>query len=94
MGVPPIACDVYGPPTFIDANPRSPFRAGWLVPPDDEAALADALVAAVSNPTERALRAANGRRGVVAGSMTWPRIAARIVDLYEQARTSARGATT
>jgi glycosyltransferase involved in cell wall biosynthesis len=94
MGVPPIACNVYGPPTFIDANPRSPFRAGWLVPPDDEAALADALVAAVSNPTERALRAVNGRRGVVAGSMTWPRIAAQIVDLYEQARTSARGATT
>ena len=93
MGVPPIACNVFGPPTFIDADPRSSCRAGWLVPPDDEAALADALVAAVSDPAERALRAANGR-ALVARSLTWPQIAAQIAALYEQARASTRSATT
>ena len=84
---------MFGPPTFIDADPRSSCRAGWLVPPDDEAALADALVAAVSDPAERALRAANGR-ALVARSLTWPQIAAQIAALYEQARAPTRSATT
>ena len=74
MGVPPIACDAFGPPTFIDADPRSPARAGWLVPPDDEVALGHALAAAASDPAERAIRAANGRT-LIARFFTWPRIA-------------------
>ena len=85
MGVPPIACDAFGPPTFIDAAPRSPSRAGWLVPPDDEVALGHALAAASSDPAERAIRAANGRT-LVTRSFTWPRIAARTAAVYEEAR--------
>ncbi len=61
-GVPVIACDVAAPPTFIDADPGSPDRCGWLVPPDDEEALAAALVAAAQAPAERAIRGANGIR--------------------------------
>ena len=62
MGVPVIACRVAAPPTYIDDDPASPDRCGWLVPPDDEEALAEALVAAASDPAERAIRGANGRR--------------------------------
>ena len=93
MGVPPIACDAFGPPTFIDADPRSPSRAGWLVPPDDEVALSQVLVAAASDPAERAIRAANGRT-LVERSFTWPRIAARTAAVYEEARAPAPGPST
>ncbi len=62
MRLPVIACDVAAPPTYIDADPASPDRSGWLVPPDDEAALARALVDAASDPAERAIRGENGRR--------------------------------
>jgi glycosyltransferase involved in cell wall biosynthesis len=84
MGVPPIACDAEGPPSFIDADPASPVRCGWLVRPDDEADLAAALVAAASDPSERALRAANGGR-LVAERFTWPSIAARVAEVYDEA---------
>jgi len=83
MGVPPIACDVGGPPTFIDGDPASPARAGWLVPPDDEAALATALVAAARDAAERALRGANGR-AMVARRFTWPAIASDLATLYDE----------
>jgi glycosyltransferase involved in cell wall biosynthesis len=88
MGVPSIACDAFGPPTFIDADPHSPSRAGWLVPPDDEIALGHALAAAASDPAERAIRAANGRK-LVARSLTWPRIAARTAAVYDEALACA-----
>ncbi len=83
MGVPPIACDAAGPPTFIDADPASPTRTGWLVPPDDEAALADALATAASDTAERALRGANGR-AMVAQRFTWPAIASDVATLYDE----------
>ncbi len=83
MGVPPIACDAAGPPTFIDADPASPDRAGWLVPPDDETALVDALIAAVSDAPERKLRGANGR-AMVTRTFTWPAIASDLAVLYDE----------
>jgi glycosyltransferase involved in cell wall biosynthesis len=83
MGVPPIACDAGGPPTFIDADPASPTRAGWLVPADDEAALATTLVVAARDAAERALRAANGR-AMVARRFTWPAIASDLATLYDE----------
>ena len=43
-----------GPPSFINVIPGEPD--GWLVPPDDETALADAMVTAVNDPAERARR--------------------------------------
>ena len=83
MGVPPIAGDAGAPPSFIDADPDSPTRAGWLVPPGDEAALASALVEAVSDPGERELRGANGRR-LARRRFGWPGIARRVVAIYEE----------
>jgi glycosyltransferase involved in cell wall biosynthesis len=88
MGVPPIAGDAGAPPSFIDADPGSPDRAGWLVPPGDEAALAAALVEAARDPAERALRGANGRR-LARERFGWPGIARRVVAVYEELAGSA-----
>ena len=88
MGVPPIAGDAGAPPTFIDADPASPTRSGWLVPPGDEAALAAALVDAAADPAERALRGANGRR-LARRRFGWPGIARRVVGIYAAAAVPA-----
>jgi glycosyltransferase involved in cell wall biosynthesis len=81
MGVPPIACDAGAPPTFIDDGPASPGRSGWLVPPDDEAALADALVQAAADRAERARRGRAGRAHVLE-HFAWPALARRVEELY------------
>ena len=52
-----------GPPSFVDVVPGEPD--GWLVPPDDEEALAAAIVQAVNNGGEREL-AGRERRAHVA----------------------------
>ncbi len=84
MRVPVIACRVAAPPTFIDDDPASPERCGWLVPPDDEVALARALVIAASDPAERAIRGENGRRRVHE-RFSWDHIAHAVADVYEAA---------
>ena len=84
MGVPPIACAAGGPPTFIDADPASPSRSGWLVRPDDEGSLADALVAAASDPVERERRGAAGREQVIE-RYSWPGLARRVERIYAAA---------
>ena len=83
MGVPPIAGDAGAPPSFIDADPDSPGRAGWLVPPGDEAALAAALVEA-ARPGRAG--AAGRQRGAPprAERFGWPGIARRVVAIYEE----------
>jgi glycosyltransferase involved in cell wall biosynthesis len=52
-GLPVVAVDAHGPAGIVE-----PGRTGWLVPPDDQAALAEALVEAVNHPAERARRGA------------------------------------
>jgi glycosyltransferase involved in cell wall biosynthesis len=46
-GLPVIAVDRYGPAAIVD-----PGETGWLVEPDDEATLADALVDVVNRPDD------------------------------------------
>jgi glycosyltransferase involved in cell wall biosynthesis len=75
-GLPAIAVDAHGPGQIVDDG-----TTGWLVEPDDEEALADALVAAVNNPAER------GRRGEAARAdvrerYSWPALAGRVADVY------------
>ena len=84
MRLPVIACDVAAPPTYIDADPASPDRSGWLVPPDDEAALAQALVDAASNPAERDIRGENGRRRA-RERFPWERVARSVAEIYAAA---------
>ena len=47
-GLPAVAVDAHGPAEIVDAG-----ETGWLVPPDDEDALAEALVEAVNGGAER-----------------------------------------
>ena len=51
-----------GPPSFVNVVRGEPD--GWLVPADDEEALADAIVAAVGDAAERRRRGDNGARHV------------------------------
>ena len=48
-GLPALAVNAFGPAEIVDAG-----DTGWLVPPDDEAALADALVEAVNDDARAA----------------------------------------
>jgi glycosyltransferase involved in cell wall biosynthesis len=61
--VPPIAVGRFGPADIIE-----PGATGWLVPPDDEQALADAIVEAVNRPKERDRR---GRLAHAAAHERW-----------------------
>lgn len=82
-GLPVIAKDAYGPAEIVDHG-----ETGWLVPPDDEDALADALVDAVNDPGKRA------RKGEAAyeearSRYAWPALAKGVAEVYEQVRTGS-----
>ena len=76
-GLPAIAVDRYGPAEIVDDG-----ETGWLVEPDDEEALAAAMVEAVNDRQERrrrgeaALEAARDR-------YAWPALAERVADLFD-----------
>jgi glycosyltransferase involved in cell wall biosynthesis len=67
-GLPVVAVDAHGPAGIVDAG-----QTGWLVPPDDQDALAEALVEAVNHPAER------GRRGTLAQAAVRARYSATSV---------------
>ena len=66
-GLPAIAVDAWGPAGIVGHG-----ETGWLVEPDDELGLANALVHAVNCPTER--RRAAGRGGA-RERYSWPALA-------------------
>lgn len=76
--LPLIAVDRFGPAEIVE-----PGRTGWLVEPDDRAALADALVAAVNDPAERARRGAQARAAALE-RYAWPTLAGRVAGLFEE----------
>jgi glycosyltransferase involved in cell wall biosynthesis len=78
-GLPVLAADAHGPAEIVADG------TGWLVPADDQQALADALVAAVSEPLERRRRGERALRHS-RSSYGWPVIAARVAELYEELR--------
>ena len=89
-GVPPIGTTTGGPMSFINVDPDHP--TGWLVPPDDVRATADALAEAVSLPS---LRSERGRRCAefVRENYSWGASAksfARIYDELADAPTGSR----
>lgn len=84
MRLPVIACRAAAPPTYIDDDPASPDRCGWLVTPDDEAALARALVEAASDAAERSSRGENGRRRA-RERFSWANIAHTVAGVYAEA---------
>jgi glycosyltransferase involved in cell wall biosynthesis len=75
-GLPALAVDAHGPAEIVAAG-----ETGWLVPPDDEEAMADALVEAVNGDAERRRR---GERAyeVARGRYSWPALARGLAAVY------------
>ena len=85
-GLPVLATTSGGFPSMINTDASRPD--GWLVPPDDVDALADALVAVVNRPDERARRAANALAHA-RSSFSWAGLVPRFEEVYVRARVSS-----
>ncbi|MCY4088114.1 MAG: glycosyltransferase [Actinomycetia bacterium] len=81
-GLPVVATRTGGPPSFVNTVPAAPN--GWLVEPDDPGALADALVALVNSPDERAARGRNAR-AQVRSRYAWDAVVNRFTAIYRSA---------
>jgi glycosyltransferase involved in cell wall biosynthesis len=84
-GLPAIAVDRLGPTDIVRSG-----QTGWLVAPDDEAALAGALAEAIAHPEERLRRGAAARRDVVA-RFAWPALAQRLCALFAEVAATTAG---
>ena len=87
-GLPAIAVDAHGPATIIEAG-----EDGWLVPPDDEEALADALVEAVNDAGERVRRGENAYEASRA-RYSWPALAKEVASVYDDVVRGEPGSAT
>ena len=76
--VPPIAVDRYGPSEIVRDG-----VTGWLVAPDDEEQLADAIVAAVDDPADRERRGQAAREDARA-RFSWPALAGRLAGVLDE----------
>jgi glycosyltransferase involved in cell wall biosynthesis len=83
-GLPVIATDSGGPRSFVNTNPTQPN--GWLVTPDNETELADAIIEAASDKPTRRYRGRNARR-LIEGEYDWRHIAQRIDRIYDNLLT-------
>jgi glycosyltransferase involved in cell wall biosynthesis len=79
-GLPAVAVDAHGPATIVDDG-----ETGWLVPPDDEDALADALVEVVTDDEERRRRGEAAYR-VARERYSWPALVERLAAVYDEVR--------
>jgi glycosyltransferase involved in cell wall biosynthesis len=77
-GLPALAVNSHGPAEIVDAG-----ETGWLVPPDDEEAMAAALAEAVNGEAERRRR---GERAYEAAraSYSWPALAQGLAQVYTE----------
>jgi len=83
-GLPVVASRIAGNVELVEEG-----RTGWLVPPDDPAALALALAAMLESPERRAAMGRAGRLAVETG-YTWNSVAARYLALCGR-MSAARG---
>jgi alpha-maltose-1-phosphate synthase len=81
-----VASAVGGIPEVVEDG-----RTGLLVPPDDDAALAQAINALIDDPARAAELGARGRARAVA-EFSWDSIAAQTADLYASLARAAGGA--
>ena len=77
-GLPALAVNAHGPATIVEQG-----ETGWLVPPDDEDAMCEALVEAVNDDATRV------RMGEMAyersrARYSWPALAERIARVYDE----------
>lgn len=78
-GLPAVAVESFGAVGIVDDG-----ETGWLVPPDDPDALAEALVEAVNDDAERERRGRNARTAALE-RYSWPAAAGRIAGVFEEA---------
>jgi len=81
-GLPVIATRSGGPLTFINTSPEDPD--GWLVEPDNEQALADAMIEAINDAGQRSRRGERAH-ATVQRTYSWDAIAERFIALYQEA---------
>ena len=81
-GVPVIAANAGGPPSFMNVDAGRPN--GWLVEPDDLDSLAAAMVEAVNDPGG-ARAARRERLRVTRRDFSWATLAERVAEVYEEA---------
>jgi glycosyltransferase involved in cell wall biosynthesis len=82
-GLPCVAIDAHGPATIVDDG-----ETGWLVPPDDEDAMCEALVEVVNEPEERRSRGEAAYR-VARARYSWPALVERLAAVYEEVRSGS-----
>ena len=78
--LPVIATPTGGPLSFVNTAPGRPN--GWLVDPDDEAALAATLIEVVNDAPKRLARG-EAAYEQIRGAYAWDTIATRVASLYE-----------
>ena len=83
-GLPAIAVDAHGPATIVEHG-----ETGWLVPPDDEDALCEALVELVTDDDERRRRGEAGY-GAARESYSWPALIDGLAKVYDEVREGRR----
>ena len=81
-GLPVIACRAHGPAEIIADG-----KTGWLIRPDDEEALVDAVVAAACGREER--RARGRRAHTESRRYGWAEITGRFASLYDELLASS-----
>jgi len=84
-GLPPIAVDRFGPADIVEDG-----VTGWLVPPDDRDALADALVEALGDPIERRRRGRRAWRDA-RERYSWPALAGDLAEVFDEVADVADG---
>jgi glycosyltransferase involved in cell wall biosynthesis len=85
-GLPAIAVDRFGPAEIVEDG-----RTGWLVPPDDEAALAHALCQAIDDDAGRRRRGRAARETALE-RWSWPALADRVADVLGEVAATRAGA--
>jgi glycosyltransferase involved in cell wall biosynthesis len=82
-GLPPIAVNRFGPADIVADG-----TTGWLVEPDDDAALADALAAAFADPVERRRRGRRAWRDAHE-RFSWPALADALAAVLDEVADGA-----
>jgi glycosyltransferase involved in cell wall biosynthesis len=84
-GLPPIAVDRFGPADIVDDG-----STGWLVAPDDEPQLAEAMIACLGDPVELRRR---GRRAwrEARERFSWPALAGDLAEVLDEVADVADG---
>jgi glycosyltransferase involved in cell wall biosynthesis len=82
-GLPPIAVDRFGPADIVQDG-----VTGWLVEPDDEAGLAQALAAAIHDPVERRRRGRRAWRDAHE-RFSWPALAGDLAAVLDEVADAA-----